>query len=298
MRYLWVFCLLLFLSCGKKPEQKSQHRAIYYGQPCKPTQFPSSVEIWADAWVDIEFLGLKHIQIPICGGTVIGPKVILTAAHCFKPETITHHWGELKKVRYGIGRENNMHNLKWASHWIQHENYQPKNPEEAGLWQQNDLALLIFEEPLELPAAQFLVSHSHPGLDPGSSKNNREDLEIDWTPGQARGDKHAAVLENAPVWIIGWGEQENSAEPKRMCARSYINELGDWEMQVGSEGSSPRKCFGDSGGATYLLLPNGEYSLVGVTSRSYDTKGCERGGVDTRVDRYTDWIAKQLNMLK
>ena len=83
-----------------------------------------------------------------------------------------------------------------------------------------------------------------------------------------------------------------------MCGKTKINELGEFEMQIGSDEKSTRKCYGDSGGATYLTLPNGELRLVGVTSHSYDSEGCSKGGIDTRVDAYLDWIHAQLDVIQ
>ena len=98
------------------------------------------------------------------------------------------------------------------------------------------------------------------------------------------------------MWIVGWGQQatEKSREnpltrAMKMWAQSHIVRFNDYEMEIGLDMSSPRQCYGDSGGGSYIQLPSGELRIVGVTSHSYGI-GCNEGAVDTRVDAYLDWI--------
>ncbi len=82
---------------------------------------------------------------------------------------------------------------------------------------------------------------------------------------------------------------------EKVCAASFINELGAFEMQIGDTGA--RKCHGDSGGPTYLEVDAGDSSslrVIGVTSRAYDESDCLKGGVDTRVDAWLDWIDAEM----
>jgi len=68
-------------------------------------------------------------------------------------------------------------------------------------------------------------------------------------------------------------------------------------MQIGGDTETTRKCHGDSGGPTYLEVdtPHDEASrVIGVTSHTYDAEDCNKGGVDTRVDAYLDWIDDEL----
>ena len=106
-----------------------------------------------------------------------------------------------------------------------------------------------------------------------------------------------------PVLIAGYGERapHGSAvlEGERYFGPSYLHEVGDFELRVGRVGpgaeEAPQaglaeKCYGDSGGPSFLWTAAG-FRLVGVTSRGDDgDEGCERAGVDTRVDAYAEWI--------
>ena len=69
-------------------------------------------------------------------------------------------------------------------------------------------------------------------------------------------------------------------------------------MQVGgvriSADDGPSKCYGDSGGPTYMNVA-GQLHVIGVTSRSYDGhEDCDTAGIDTRADAFIDWIEAEM----
>ncbi len=83
-----------------------------------------------------------------------------------------------------------------------------------------------------------------------------------------------------------------------MMGYSVLSELGDYELQVGAEAEDVRKCHGDSGGPTFLDIETDSTEsmrIIGVTSHAYDESDCDsKGGVDTRVDAYLDWIDNEM----
>jgi hypothetical protein len=64
------------------------------------------------------------------------------------------------------------------------------------------------------------------------------------------------------------------------------------EIVAGHVGLKRDSCRGDSGGPLYIAAPDGDYYLLGATSRgarnSFTT--CGDGGIYVRVDRCLDWI--------
>ena len=120
--------------------------------------------------------------------------------------------------------------------------------------------------------------------------------------------EEAEQLTVEKVSIVGWGMQTAEggspweAPPagttgKKVCAESFINEVGSHEFQVGADASTSRKCHGDSGGPSYMTVTTDspkKRRVVGITSHAYDESDCEKGGIDTRVDVWLDWIEAEM----
>lgn len=68
------------------------------------------------------------------------------------------------------------------------------------------------------------------------------------------------------------------------------------EMVAGHRGLSKDSCRGDSGGPLYIQGPEGDYYLLGATSRGISGPGlrtCGDGGIYVRVDQFVEWIREQ-----
>lgn len=69
------------------------------------------------------------------------------------------------------------------------------------------------------------------------------------------------------------------------------------EMVAGHRGLNRDSCHGDSGGPLYIQGGDGEYLLLGVTSRGAGggTRPCGDGGIYTRLDMFSEWIQEAQN---
>jgi secreted trypsin-like serine protease len=65
------------------------------------------------------------------------------------------------------------------------------------------------------------------------------------------------------------------------------------EMVAGHRGLDRDSCKGDSGGPLYIKSADGEYYLLGATSRGIGSRTCGDGGIYVRVDQFIDWIEQE-----
>mgnify|MGYP002633569074 CR=1 FL=1 len=120
------------------------------------------------------------------------------------------------------------------------------------------------------------------------------DAELGYLPTPSEAEQ---LKEGNKVAIVGWG-QRSQTDPysagKKYGGYSVLSELGQYELQVGANANDVRKCHGDSGGPTFMDVVSDSSAaprVIGVTSHAYDLTDCaSKGGVDTRVDFFLDWI--------
>jgi hypothetical protein len=297
-RVLWLS--LALAGCGNResPLAVDGHveQAIINGESCDAATDPTAVSIIMDLSYTSDFLGDGMLRSPSCTGTLIAPDVVLAAAHCVDRELLSQQFGgfaELQELRFYVS-------------------FQPDLRDVAG-----ELGGAPGDLPADVIDVLATTAHADFVLDEGSlgrlGQANDVSLLFLATPVTAvapmaimRPADAAAITVDATVRIVGWGQQEPSVggplDPAnanipsgvKQCGDALINEVGDYEIQVGDGPETVRKCHGDSGGPTYLTLSNGQTRVIGVTSRAYDQSDCDKGGVDMRVDAYADWIDAEM----
>lgn len=251
----------------------------------------------AGAVTDGELDGDAHPQVVLilmevnnapayrCSGTLIAPKVVLTAGHCTNnypdsPYTGMRIFTE-SDVEAGIGTTNNYpygggdFSIE-AKSWAAHPLY------ETAPFYVHDVGVIVLKEAVELDTYGALPTVNQ--LDSLKDKNGNN------TMFTAVGYGVQESFPDAAAW------KENNTRT-RYVAYPWLLQIntgftGDFSMLLSNNANSGGTCFGDSGGANFL----GDTNIVaGITSFGMNSTCGGTGGV-FRTDRQDvlDFVKKFL----
>ncbi len=254
---------------GTPPPADDISGQIVGGQLANPGEWP-----WQVALVDSNAVAPHFYNYQFCGGSLINPFWVLTAAHC-----VTENNGSLSPASsinivagiYNLNTPSAGYQRRSVTQIIRHENYNPNTTD-------FDVALLRLDSPVTL----------------GGSGAARTGL-IPLVP--------AAIGNLAGVnsWVTGWGDTTGTGSyPEQLrevnvpiisnvnCNTKYGGGITSNMLCAGYSGHD--SCFGDSGGPL-MVTNSGQFQQAGIVSWGGNICGDPtEPGVYTRVSQFVDWI--------
>ncbi|WP_431285606.1 serine protease [Humitalea sp. 24SJ18S-53] len=226
----------------------------------------------ADPWQVALLVASQSTNVQFCGGSLIAPEWVVTAAHCVDRGTAAVDVDVLAgthDLRSG-GQRLRVQRI------VRHESY--VSPELG-----NDIALLRLGTAAPGMAIQRLRREEEgAALREAADPNNSTQVRTTGWGAVAEGGGGVSLLRTVEIPFV-------SREPTCNDPRSYRGRIREDMICAGRQGGGSDSCQGDSGGPATVAVGN-ERRLAGIVSWG---EGCARAlkyGVYTRVTTFEDWI--------
>jgi secreted trypsin-like serine protease len=239
---------------------------IIGGSPTGAHEFPWQVALIAKSERD----ALKGLE---CGGILIAPRWVLTAAHCMTYDSGKPIDAKIAQVLAGTADLRKGGERVDIARFVLHPKFNTKTYE-------NDIALVqlkadVREDTLGLLGAKDEARYASPGSEATASG---------WGLTRYDPPKETSALQKVKLPIVS-----NAACRKH---KFYASRVKPGMLCAGLERGGKDTCSGDSGGPLMVKTERGKWLLAGITSWGLKCASPGKYGVYTRVAAHAEWIAR------
>jgi len=235
-----------------------------------PSSIIGGVDANGEAWPWIVSLADSRGN-HFCGGALIHPEIVLTAAHCLSGLSARNI-----VARVGLQQQNaaGSADITTVSAILSHPNYSSRTTD-------NDIALVQLSEPSSKPIVRLITNEVESSLIPGGTTVRVQG----WGAMDSQGYQYPNNLQSVDVEMVDFDECNSRSR--------YNGALSQNMICAGDLYGEQDSCYGDSGGPL-AVYSNDEWVLSGVVSWGYECSNAQFPGVYARVSRYIDWISEYL----
>ncbi|KAJ8042600.1 Transmembrane protease serine 11C [Holothuria leucospilota] len=257
--------------CGTRVIEGAMHR-IVGGETAARGAWPWQAQL---------FLSESYFT---CGGTLVGPRHVISAAHCFQGNV----YGDANNWKVHFGKQDltlsvgEGETASAVEKLIIHENYNSQTSD-------NDIAMMILAED---QSPSDTINFACLDLDSSKRFDSSSDCFITgWGATSWQGNV-ASQLQEANVPLVDSDTCNQSG--------SYGGAITDNMLCAGFAAGGVDACQGDSGGPLVCSSKDNDsdverWYLVGVTSWGYGCAFPNYPGVYADVSKYMSWIQNHIN---